>query len=232
MNQTLIFGHRGFPEKFPENSLSGFEYALTHQIDGLEFDVHLTKDQIPVIIHDETIDRVSDGHGFIKEMTFNQLRRFHLKNGEPIPTLNGLLELAKRYPVHLNLEFKTNFVTYPNIEQIVLEMVHDYRLTYPVIYSSFNLKSLQNAYRLDTKQNYCLLTDQTIVDPEQLMQREHLSGFHFSYAQSPKHIPQRIWTVNDANQIQTLLDLKVSGIITDNFELAQAIKAHHHPVMA
>src|SRR5699024_4714702 len=54
-DHTLIFGHRGAPVKFPENSLVGFKYALAQEIDGIEFDVHLSKDQIPVVIHDETL---------------------------------------------------------------------------------------------------------------------------------------------------------------------------------
>lgn len=53
VSKTLIFGHRGYPHKFPENSLKGFAYAIAHGIDGLEFDVHLTKDNVPVIMHDE-----------------------------------------------------------------------------------------------------------------------------------------------------------------------------------
>lgn len=51
--ETKIFGHRGYPAKFAENSLEGFEYALENGVDGIEFDVHLTRDQVPVVMHDE-----------------------------------------------------------------------------------------------------------------------------------------------------------------------------------
>lgn len=67
--KTLIFGHRGYPFKFPENSLKGFQYAIDHGIDGLEFDVHLTKDNVPVIMHDEKINRTTDGKGLINSYT-------------------------------------------------------------------------------------------------------------------------------------------------------------------
>jgi glycerophosphoryl diester phosphodiesterase len=86
--QTLIFGHRGYPKKFPENSLAGFRYAVQQEIDGLEFDVHLTKDQVPIVMHDEKIDRTSNGHGQINQLTLNEIRQYHLSNGEKIPTLS------------------------------------------------------------------------------------------------------------------------------------------------
>ena len=79
---------------FPENSLKGFAYAIDHGIDGLEFDVHLTKDNVPVIMHDEKIDRTTDGTGEIRSYTLKQLRQFHLSDGETIPMLAELLALA------------------------------------------------------------------------------------------------------------------------------------------
>ncbi|MCP9313985.1 glycerophosphodiester phosphodiesterase, partial [Liquorilactobacillus satsumensis] len=139
LKKTLIFGHRGYPHKFPENSLAGFKYAINHGIDGLEFDVHLTKDNVPVIMHDEKIDRTTNGTGEIRSYTFSELRQFQLSDGQRVPTLKELLDIADKQPVHLNLEFKTNEIHYENIEKIVLDMVKNYDLVYPVIYSSFNL---------------------------------------------------------------------------------------------
>ena len=69
--KTLIFGHRGVPVKFPENSLKGFKYALDHQIDGLELDVHLTRDNVPVVIHDEKLQRTTNGKGQIADYTLS-----------------------------------------------------------------------------------------------------------------------------------------------------------------
>ena len=83
--ETKIFGHRGYPAKFAENSLEGFEYALENGADGIEFDVHLTKDQVPVVMHDEKINRTTDGKGNIKDYTHEELQQFHLENGETIP---------------------------------------------------------------------------------------------------------------------------------------------------
>lgn len=157
--QTKIFGHRGYPAKFPENSLAGFRYVVAHQIDGVEFDVHLTKDQIPVIMHDETINRTTDGTGRIVDYTLAELRKFKLGNGEPIPTLDELLDVFENQDVWINLEFKTDNIAYQDIEKIVMPLVKKHRLVHPVIYSSFNLQTLKNCMQLDDRQDYNWLTE-------------------------------------------------------------------------
>ncbi len=224
IDETLIFGHRGYPAKFPENSLSGFSYAIDHAIDGLEFDVHLTKDNIPVIMHDEKINRTTNGRGKIRQYTFDELQQFQLSNGETIPSLEQLLQLVAQRRVYLNLEFKTDRVHYTNIEEIVLDMVRDYDLVYPVIYSSFSLQTLKNAYRVDAHQQYCLLSDHVLHQPQRLAQIAHLAGVHLKHYQNLPNLEERIWTVDDPQKMKQLFEKRVAGIITDDFEMAQSVK--------
>ncbi|MFD1125105.1 glycerophosphodiester phosphodiesterase family protein [Lentilactobacillus raoultii] len=224
-NETLIFGHRGYPYKFPENSLSGFAYAVEHGVDGLEFDVHLTKDNIPVIMHDEKINRTTNGRGKIRDYTYQQLQQFQLRNGETIPSLRDLLSLVSQKPVYLNLEFKTNKIHYPNIERIVLDMVKEYNLAHPVIYSSFSLQTLKDAYRVDPSQQYCLLSNHILKHPRDLMIEAHLAGLHLSHYQPLRNIKERIWTIDDPKKQRALLADHVAGIITDNFEMAKNVKS-------
>lgn len=224
IDETLIFGHRGYPAKFPENSLSGFSYAIDHAIDGLEFDVHLTKDNIPVIMHDEKINRTTNGRGKIRQYTFDELQQFQLSNGETIPSLEQLLQLVAQRRVYLNLEFKTDRVHYTNIEEIVLDMVRDYDLVYPVIYSSFSLQTLKNAYRVDAHQQYCLLSEHVLHQPQRLAQIAHLSGVHLKHYQNLPNLEERIWTVDDPQKMKQLFEKRVAGIITDDFEMAQSVK--------
>lgn len=214
---TLIFGHRGVPSKFPENSLTGFQYALAHHIDGLEFDVHLTADQIPVVIHDETIDRTTTGQGWVGEYSFKQLRQFKLANGEMIPSLTEVLRLLANQDVYVNLEFKTNKIHYPNIEKIVFALVKQTTLVHPVIYSSFDLQTLRNCRQLEPSQNYNLLSSHRLLWPAQKIIKEGLSGLHLKYYQN--HVAsQRVWTVNDIKQAKKLFRHNVAGIFTDDFE--------------
>ncbi len=223
-NKTLIFGHRGYPHKFPENSLNGFAYAIEHGIDGLEFDVHLTQDNVPVIMHDEKINRTTNGRGKIRDYTYQELQQFYLTDGERIPKLTELLALASQKPVHLNLEFKTNKIHYPNIERIVLDTVSQYDLVNPVIYSSFSLETLKDAYRISPSQQYCLLADHPLRNPRELMIEAHLAGLHLHRYQPIANVKERIWTIDDPETQRKLLAKHVAGIITDDFELAENVR--------
>ena len=191
----------------------------------MEFDVHLTKDDVPVIMHDERIDRTTNGTGTIRSYTFKELRQFHLKDGQKVPTLKELMALANKQPVHLNLEFKTNEIHYDNIEQIVLDMMKNYDLVYPVIYSSFNLDSLKIAYKIDPTQQYCFLSEHDIKNPRELMTREHLVGLHLSHYVPMRNIKERIWTVDDPKVQKHLFAHNVAGIFTNDFEAAEKVQA-------
>ncbi|KRM97238.1 glycerophosphodiester phosphodiesterase [Liquorilactobacillus aquaticus DSM 21051] len=223
LKHTLIFGHRGYPQKFPENSLAGFKYSIQHQIDGLEFDVHLTKDNIPVIMHDETIDRTTDGNGEIHSYTFSELRKFKLKNSEPIPSLAELLDIAAYQPIHLNLEFKTDKNHYAHIEEIVLNMVKKAALNFPVIFSSFNLETLKTCHRIDPNQQYCWLTEKKVPNAEKFVKETGLSGLHLPHYQQV-NVPQRLWTIDDAISAQKIFETGVDGLITDDFEQMRALQ--------
>lgn len=221
---TMIFGHRGIPAKFPENSMQGFRYAVVHNVEGLEFDVHLTRDRLPVIMHDERINRTTDGKGRICDYDYEQLRTFKLSNGESIPTLYELLELVRNVDVILNLEFKTDQIHYEGIEEIVLEQVNQAYLRHPVIYSSFNLASLKRCQVLDDSQNYCFLSARTVREPLQFMIKEHLNGLHLHRVQADEGLIERIWTVNSEKQLMKLFSQDVDGIFTDDFEKAMMMR--------
>ena len=73
---SKVFGHRGCSGTYPENTMLSFQKAVEAGVDGMEFDLHLTKDNRMVIIHDETIDRTSNGSGTIRDMTLEELRQY------------------------------------------------------------------------------------------------------------------------------------------------------------
>lgn len=229
VKQTKIFAHRGIPDLFPENSLEGFKYAIDHHADGIEFDVHLTKDNIPVIIHDEKIDRTANGQGFIKDFTFCELSKFKLKNGETIPRLSDFLNLAEGKDVILNLEFKTDHIHYKGIEKIVFEEIKRHDFLRPIIYSSFNLNSLKTAYQLDPNGTYCFLSDKKIDQFKKFVAENHLSGLHLDRYQNTDEIPLRVWTVDDPKEQKKLFELGVAGIFTNNFQQAGKILSEKKP---
>src|SRR5699024_1583014 len=176
MTETIIFAHRGLPVKFAENSLEGFRYAAKHGAEGVEFDVHMTKDKVPVVMHDEEIDRTTDGSGYIKDYTLNEIRKFHLKNGEPVPMLRELFEILQDKDLYINLEFKTNKIHDKGIEAIVLALVTEYRFVHPIIFSSFNYQTLKNCQQIDPHQQYCFLTKVPVIFPQRFVRKKSFCG--------------------------------------------------------
>ena len=110
---TKIFAHRGASAYAPENTMEAFHLAAKQGADGIELDVHVTKDGEVVVTHDEKIDRVSNGSGFVKDMTLRELKRLSFHNhmesyvGAGIPTLREVLEFVKTTTMAVNIELKT-----------------------------------------------------------------------------------------------------------------------------
>lgn len=223
MTKTIIFAHRGLPVKFPENSLAGFRYAVEHGAEGVEFDVHLTKDKVPVVMHDETLDRTTDGQGYIKDYTLTEIRKFHLANGEPVPLLSELFEILAGRDLYVNLEFKTNKVHDPGIEWIVLGLAREYKFVHPIIFSSFDFRTLRNCQRIDPKQQYCYLVKVPLPFAKRFARRNHFAAIH-PHWHLPSSVKQRIWTVDDEKQAAHYFKLNVAGIFTNDFEKMNELK--------
>ena len=128
MERTLVWGHRGASGYAPENTMTAFEKAVELGADGIELDVQLTKDGELVVIHDETIDRVSYGSGWVKDFTYAKLIKHNFNRTHTeyehaqIPTLEEVYALIKPTDLTINVEIKTGVVLYPEIEGRVLDL--------------------------------------------------------------------------------------------------------------
>ena len=154
MSNTKVFAHRGASGYAPENTLEAFALAIRQGADGIELDVQLSSDGIPVVIHDETIDRVTDKTGYVKDYTLQELKeltvlkdRFPAYNQSKIPTLKEVLEAVKPSGIQVNIELKTGIYWYPDIEKKVAEIVEETGMKDRIVYSSFNHYSVQPAER-------------------------------------------------------------------------------------
>lgn len=87
----LNIAHRGYSGKFDENTMLAFKKAIEYNADGIETDIQLSKDGIPIIIHDETLDRTTNGHGFVKDYTLDELKVFRTKS---VPSVQALKSIA------------------------------------------------------------------------------------------------------------------------------------------
>lgn len=153
-----IWAHRGCSYRFPENTLSAFAAACElPQIAGIELDIQLSRDGELVVFHDETVDRLMDAVGNIREYTLEELRRMQFKDWKPgegaasvvptIPTMAEVLELVKPYAlkngIKINIELKNSRVPYEGMEEKILELVKQFGMEEHVVYSSFNAESVK-----------------------------------------------------------------------------------------
>ena len=129
---TKNFAHRGFSGKYPENTLLAFSKAIEEGVDGIENDVHLTKDGVLVVMHDELVDRTTNGKGYIKDKTYEELAQldasyiFKEYGPQKVPTLREYLELVKDTDIITNIELKTGVFEYTGIEQKVYDMLREF----------------------------------------------------------------------------------------------------------
>lgn len=133
---VYVVGHRGAAGVMPENTLKGFGYAIALGVDYVECDVHLSRDQKLVVIHDATVERTTNGHGAVRALPFARLRALDAGQGEMIPTLDEVLETT-RNEVHLLIELKGI-----GVEQAAVETVRAHGMVDDVTFSSFVLERL------------------------------------------------------------------------------------------
>ena len=147
--------HRGFKGKYPENTMLAFKKAVEAGACGIELDVHLSKDGELVIIHDELVDRTTDGTGLVKDKTLAELKSLSASKLYPecenqqIPTLDEYLAWAADKDIITNIELKNSIIEYDCIEQKTYDLIKKYKLLDKVIISSFNHNSLSRMKEID-----------------------------------------------------------------------------------
>ncbi|HPZ07042.1 MAG TPA: glycerophosphodiester phosphodiesterase family protein [Candidatus Eremiobacteraeota bacterium] len=147
--KVLIIAHRGSSKLAPENTMASFKEAYKHGATAIELDTHRTKDGYLVIIHDDTLDRTTNGHGKVGDFTLKELKELDAGSwfgpefkGEKIPTLEEVLQWAKG-KVKVDIEVK-NSSQYPGIEKDILKLVEEKDLKDDVFITSFDKSVSEN----------------------------------------------------------------------------------------
>ena len=151
-----IWAHRGCSYAWPENTLQSFKAACKYPITGIELDIQLTKDKQIVVIHDESVDRTTDGNGNVRDFTLEELKRLRIethpsffgkKRYTQIPTIDEVFQLLKPYcrknGLLINIELKNSVYRYEGMEDLILETVRKWELQDYIVYSSFNPESVR-----------------------------------------------------------------------------------------
>ncbi len=231
--QASVFAHRGVSGDYPENTMEAFEAALRSGAAGIELDVQLTKDGELAVIHDEQIDRTTDGIGYIKDFSYDQLKRFDAGSwfsskfeGSSIPTLKNVFDWAVMpgNDLTINIELKNDQLPYEGMEEKVLDLIEQYKLEERIIISSFNPESLKKVRSLQKTIEIGYLI---IGIPENAVETAKKIGANAIHCQPEfalssfgqeaieKGFPLRVYTVNDPHEQNPLLEAGVEVIMSD-----------------
>lgn len=238
--KTLIWAHRGSSGYAPENTMEAFKLAYQQQADGIELDIHMSKDGHLVVAHDETIDRCSNGRGRIIDKTLKELLSYDFSNNLPdysnikIPTLEEVLEFIKDTGLTVNIEIKSGLVYYEGIEEKAISLVSKMGMKKRVLYSSFNHYTLMQIKQVDKSIPIGLLYSEAMVDPH--VYASHLSAeavhpFYYTLAVpntvrkcSKSGILVNPWTVNSAEHLGWMYKEGVNAVITNYPDVAYQVR--------
>jgi glycerophosphoryl diester phosphodiesterase len=156
--RVWVVGHRGAMGHCPENTLASFERGLELGADWIELDVHLSRDGALAVIHDETVDRTTNGHGAVRDHMLAELKALDAGSwfgpqfaGQQIPTLDEVLTWARPRNTIVDIEIKNAPVYYAGIEAAVVEAVRRHDMTERVIVISFDHAAVQQVKALESR---------------------------------------------------------------------------------
>jgi len=236
-----IIGHRGARNEAPENTLAGFAYLRSLGINHVELDVHLDAEQQLVVIHDDTVDRTTDHEGNVRDYTTIQLAdmdahqlwhdwsppkhaTYDLTINRGVPTLKHVLA---DWPNLASVQLEVKPASDKDLEIIardLIELCQTLNLGDRGIITSSSLKFHQYLNELDCKQPTGLVADETITDPIQTAKSLNCNYLCLDWqlckdsivqAAKDANLKLSLWTVNDTEQLQTLENWKIDGLITD-----------------
>ena len=226
-----IIAHRGASLHAPENTIAAFKLAHKQGADGIELDVKLSADGIPVVIHDPSVDRTTDGKGLVRDLSLASLQKLDAGDGQRIPTLDEVFDSVGKLLL-INVEL-TNYTTRDDqLVDKVVEVVKKHNLGENILFSSFLPKNLKRAAELLPQTPRGILA---LPKFSGWIVRNFIFRFGNYQALHPKLInisPQQIqrthrmgrrvhaWTVNQADDMRRVADWGVDGIITADPELA------------
>lgn len=151
-----LIAHRGGSAETPENTLAAFRRAIDSGADWLELDVQMTKDGALVVIHDETVDRTTNGHGRVAELTLAQIRALDAGDGEPVPTFEEVIALAKTARIGLLPEAKSAHL-YPELEAKMVQAIEAADYVDRTVIQSFEPAALETIHSLNPQIRLCAL---------------------------------------------------------------------------
>jgi len=231
-NDILIIGHKGASLITPENTLKAFQKAIELKADYVEFDIHITKDGEIIIIHDSDTFNATGVKGLIKDMNLDQIKNLDAGEGEKIPTIRELISIVRK-KIGLQIEIKSI-----NLLDKLIHILREENLISTSIVSSFILNELLKLKLLEPSVKVGLLLSADLVRPKLIKRKiEKIAKNNFYSIHPPFNTTDKeivdfahnfglkviVWTVNDREIMEKLIEIGVDGIITDDISLANEV---------
>jgi glycerophosphoryl diester phosphodiesterase len=238
---VLIIGHRGARSLWPENSLDGFRRTRELGIDGVEFDVHLSRDDQLVVIHDPSLERTTEGRGAVMDKTAAELAATPLRDagGAGVPNLDAVLDIYAGTSVELHVEIKTDGLgrRYHGLERRLLDVISRRGLEKQVIITSFVPAILEAVRTLAPRQRVLASLDRRSVElmgglPEALDRFAAIDGCLVAiekglFADGYELCMGRLggdrlgaWVANEVEDVSSWLSRPIRQITTDRPDIA------------
>ncbi|MBN2628726.1 MAG: glycerophosphodiester phosphodiesterase [Spirochaetales bacterium] len=228
---TQIYAHRGASGYAPENTMAAFELAVRQGAQGIETDVHLTKDGKLVIIHDHILGRTIAGKGTVKDMTLEELQGYDCGSwfsrdfaGQRAAELKDLLSLVGKEGIGLNIEIKLGSPYYEGLEEKLVEELAHWNRDDQVILSSFNHYSLLKMEKLRPSLKRGFLTASFLIDSWKYVKENRGQAIHPHYSCVSKEmidschkegIQVNTYTVNGEAEARQLIEAGADCLITN-----------------
>ncbi|AWB44134.1 glycerophosphodiester phosphodiesterase [Paenibacillus sp. CAA11] len=230
--ERICIAHRGFSSIAPENTMSAIRMAMEEPcVNWIEVDVQMTKDGVPILIHDYTLNRTTNGRGSVRKHTLAELKALDAGSwkspfyaGEALITLDELLEAVKGRQ-KIDLEIKTQDDMYPGLEQKVIDSVKQFGMQNDVVLTSFDHGVLLRVKRIDPGIQTGLIVDSV---PKDLMKRLNNLGCSFLSIRHRRLHPELVrqtskqgiqiiaWTVDDRRRMLRIAALDRNIMICTN----------------
>jgi glycerophosphoryl diester phosphodiesterase len=212
---VIVTGHRGAAGLEPENTIRSFKRALTLGVDQVELDVHFTRDRALVVIHDDTVDRTTNGRGPVHALTLDEVRTLDAGKGEQVPTLQEVIDLVKGRAV-LQIELKGL-----GVEEAVVTTVEANRIVDEVVVTSFRHYMVRKVKALNPRVSTGVLFRCLPLDAPRLARDAGADGLHPHVNYIDARLVEdghryglkvRAWNTDDPEQMRWLLTLGVDAI--------------------
>ena len=241
----LRISHRGFSGIYPQNTVMAFQKALEEGVDFIELDVSLSKDDYVVVFHDSDVSRLTDGSGYIKDLSLAQIQNLDAGiktsekfKGTQIPLLSEVLKALKDTEAKLCIEIKARENDKAGIDEAVVNLVREYGYEERVMFTSYNRDVVRNLAKLypdktigldpteeesenesaDYIVDLCLECKASVLYFDYLLLTQELTDLAHS-----KGLQVHAWTADDTKNMKRLLKMGVDAILTNRPDILNKI---------